>query len=240
MRNIRCIAIDDEPLASEVIVDYCEKIDYLELVGTFTDVFEALNTIKKGNIDLIFLDIQMPDLSGFAFLRSIKNPPHVIFTTAYKDYALDSYDFNAVDYLLKPFSFERFYLAIEKVSDRVLPESAIEIDHQAAQECDYIFINYDNRSIKLLLEDIIFIKSSGDYIMLYTKDKRYLVREKIKDTVDKLSKSNFIRVHKSYVVSPTKIDEIYGNTIKAGTHEIPIGKIYKSNLLKEIDKIKLG
>ncbi len=240
MRNIRCIAIDDEPLASEVIVDYCEKIDYLELAGTYTDVFEALNKVKKEDIDLIFLDIQMPDLSGFAFLRSIKNPPHVIFTTAYKDYALDSYDFNAVDYLLKPFSFERFYLAIEKVSDRVLPESAIEIDHQAAQECDFIFINYDNRSIKLLLEDIIFIKSSGDYIMLYTKDKRYLVREKIKDTVDKLSKSNFIRVHKSYVVSPTKIDEIYGNIIKAGTHEIPIGKIYKSNLLKEIDKIKLG
>ncbi len=240
MRNIRCIAVDDEPLASEVIVDYCEKIDYLELAGTYTDVFEALNKVKKEDIDLIFLDIQMPDLSGFAFIRSIKNPPMIIFTTAYKDYALDSYDFNAVDYLLKPFSFERFYLAIEKVCERIENTPIENIENQNTQDYNYIFINYDNRTIKILLDDIIYIQSSGDYINLYTKDKRYLIREKIKDTVDKLSNSNFIRVHKSYVVSPNKIDEIYGNTIKAGKHEIPIGKIYKANLLKEIDKIKLG
>lgn len=239
MKTLKCIAVDDEPLALEIISDYCEKIDYLELTGKFTNPFEALNLIKKESIDIIFIDIQMPDLSGFGFVKSMKNSPYVIFTTAYKEYALESYELNAVDYLLKPFSFERFFQAIDKVNERNQEVFDIE-NNLAANYSDFIFINYNNKILKLMLDDISYLKSDGDYIMIHTDKKEYLIREKMKNISEKLSPKQFIRVHKSYIVSIKRITELYGNIVKCGDNEIPVGQIYRNILYREIDKIKLG
>jgi DNA-binding LytR/AlgR family response regulator len=239
MRTLHCIAVDDEPLALEVISDYCEKIDYLELIGKFTNPFEALNLIRKEPIDIIFLDIQMPELSGFGFVKSLKNSPYIIFTTAYKRYALESYDLNAVDYLLKPFSFERFFQSVDKVNERNEEKEIIE-NRQNAFQTDYIFVNYNNKIIKLLLDEIVYLKSDGDYIVVHTLKKEYLIREKMKNISDKLNSKLFIRVHKSFIVSLKQITELYGNIIKCGDIEIPVGHIYRNILYREIEKTKIG
>ena len=187
-----------------------KKIDYLELIGKYTNPFEALNLVKKEQIDLIFLDIQMPDLNGFSFVKSMKKAPFIVFTTAYKKYALESYDLNALDYLLKPFSFERFFQAIEKVNERISDNLENITITELETSTDFVFINYNSRIIKIQVDDIIFINSDGDYVYINTINHKYIIREKLKNISDKLNPNLFIRIHKSYIVSLNKIDELYG------------------------------
>ncbi len=238
--NLKCIAIDDEPLALDIIEGYVEKVEFLELLTKTTSAIDALKIIRSEPIDLIFLDIQMPDLSGFEFLESLDRSPLIIFTTAYDDYAVDSYNYNAIDYLLKPFSFARFLKAVKKAHKLFNTNKTGNITIEKKDKVKYIFVNVDGNIIKLFLNDILFIKSLTDYIEIKTAEKRYIVRESLKDVEKTLATNNFIRVHKSYIVSLSKIDLIEGNTIKIHNEEIPIGRSYRNNLLNVINTNKIG
>lgn len=237
--TLKCIAIDDEPLALDIIEDYVSKVDFLELEAKTTSAIDALKIIKSKTIDLIFLDIQMPELSGFEFLESIAHTPLIIFTTAYDDYAVDSYNYNAIDYLLKPFSFARFLKAVDKAHKLFSSKPEKEI-REKKDKVKYIFVNVNGNIIKLFLNDILFIKSLTDYIEIKTFENKYVVRESLKDVEKILARNNFIRVHKSYIVSLGKIDLIEGNIIKIRNEEIPIGRSYRSTLLKVINTNKIG
>lgn len=237
---LKCLAIDDEPLALDIIEDYINKVEFLELEAKCTSALEALQLIKLKHIDLIFLDIQMPDLSGFEMLKSLNKSPLVIFTTAYDDYAVESYNYNAIDYLIKPFSFSRFLKAIDKAHEYLATQKPNAIIPQENKGLDYIFINSDGNIVKVFLDDIIFLKGLSDYIELHLKEKKYIIRDNLKDVEKMLSPSNFIRVHKSYIVSISKIDLIESNIIKIGSEEIPIGRSYKNVLLNIINPKKIG
>ncbi|MFC2129931.1 LytR/AlgR family response regulator transcription factor [Bacteroidota bacterium] len=237
---IKCLTVDDEPLALDIIEDYINKVEFLELEEKCTSALQALQTLKNKHIDLIFLDIQMPDLSGFEMLESLNKSPLIIFTTAYDDYAVDSYNYNAIDYLIKPFSFSRFLKAVDKAHEYLASKKSNIIMPNENKELDYIFINADGNIVKVFLDDILFLKGLSDYIELRAKDKKYIIRDNLKDVEKMLSTSNFARVHKSYIVSIPKIDLIEGNTIKIGNENIPIGRSYRNVLLNIINKKKIG
>ena len=237
---LQCLAVDDEPLALDIIEDYINKVEYLELESKCTSALEAIQIIKTKPIDLIFLDIQMPDLSGFEMLQSLNKSPLVIFTTAYDDYAVESYNYNAVDYLIKPFSFSRFLKAIDKAHESIATKKPVIAVSKEEKGRDFIFINADGNIVKVFIDDILFLKGLSDYIELRTQDKKYTIRENLKDVERTLSTKNFTRVHKSFIVSISKIDSIEGNTIKILDEEIPIGRSYNNILLNIINEKKIG
>lgn len=235
------MAIDDEPLALNIIEDYIGNVDFLELIGKYTLPLEAFNLLRSRKVDILFLDIQMPELSGFELLESLSNPPKVIFTTAYENYALDSYNFKAVDYLLKPFSFARFLKAIDKAVESTVTsvEFAATTQEKLAGN-DFIFINHDGAVTRLLLTDIEYFKGMGDYVQIRTLKKNYLIKENLKKIEEALVNKNFVRIHKSYIVPLGKIESIESNTIKISDTIIPIGGTYKTILMSLINSIKFG
>jgi len=237
---LKCLAVDDEPLALDIIEDYVSKIEFLELTAKCTSALNAIQILKNQDIDLMFLDIQMPDLSGFELLETLGKKPLVIFTSAYDDYAAQSYNYNAIDYLIKPFSFSRFLKAIDKAHEYITYKSFNSKKDKSEQPLDYIFINSEGNIVKVFLDDIFYMKGMNDYIELITKQKRYIIRDNLKDVEKALSSSNFMRVHKSYIVSIPKIDSIESGNIIIGNDVIPIGRSYKNILLNIINQLKLG
>ncbi len=237
---LKCLAVDDEPLALDIIEDYVSKIEFLELSAKCTSALDAIQIVKNQEIDLMFLDIQMPDLSGFEFLETLRTKPLVIFTSAYDDYAAQSYNYNAIDYLIKPFSFSRFLKAIDKAHDYISYKSFNAKKDKSEQALDYIFINSEGNIVKVFLDDIYYMKGMSDFIELFTKQKKYVIRDNLKDVEKALSSSNFMRVHKSYIVSIPKIDSIESGNIIIGNDIIPIGRSYKNILLNIINQLKLG
>lgn len=223
--SINCLAIDDEPLALDVIEEYVNKVPFLNLIGKFTDPVEATAELHKGSIDLIFLDIQMPDLTGLEFLNTLERKPAVIFTTAYDEYALESYDFNTIDYLLKPISFDRFMKAVNKAQE-LLSSGA------DAAENKFIFIKSDYKIHKIATDDIAYIEGYKDYVRIYTPEKRFVTRESMKNMEALLSKDRFLRIHRSYIISIDKFSAIEGNMIILGEEKLPIGKSYKEQVMK--------
>lgn len=235
--KIFTIAIDDEPQALDIIEEYCKEIEFIELRGKFTSPVEALNYILKNNIELIFLDIQMPRLTGFDILKSLKNPPNVIITSAYDNFALQSYEYNVVDYLLKPFSFPRFMNAIEKVVSRHNMPQFLNIQHsEVVHENQYMFIYSEGKFVKIFPDDILYIEAMKDYIKIVTKDSHYIVRDTIKNLEDILNKDKFIRVHRSFIIAFDKISSVEGNQIHIGKSTIPIGKLYKNLFINKINE----
>lgn len=237
---IKCIAVDDEPLALDIIEDYIKKIEFLELEAKCTSALEALQILKNTTIDLIFLDIQMPDLSGFEMLESLNKNPLVIFTTAYDDYAVESYNYNAIDYLIKPFSFSRFLKAVDKAHEQMASQKVSVANGKTSKKQDFIFVNADGKNVKIFLDDILFLKGLSDYIELHTVLKKFILRDNLKDVEKMLLPSDFTRVHKSFIVSISKIDFVEGNIIKIKDEEIPIGRSYRNILLNIINKKKIG
>jgi DNA-binding LytR/AlgR family response regulator len=237
---IKCLAVDDEPLALDIIEDYINKVDFLELEAKSTSAVEAIQLLKSKKIDLIFLDIQMPDLSGFEMLESLSKTPLIIFTTAYDDYAVESYNYHAIDYLIKPFSFPRFLKAVDKAHEYLDSHNTKIVISKEEKGNDYIFINADGGIVKIFLNDILYLKGLSDYIEVKTKERKYIIRDNLKDVEKILSENNFARVHKSYIVSLGKIDSIGGNTIKIGEEKIPIGRSYRNTLLSIINQKKIG
>jgi DNA-binding LytR/AlgR family response regulator len=221
---IRCLIVDDEPLAQEVMVNYIKRLPELECIGVCKNALEAFTVLHQEQIDLMFLDIKMPGISGLDFLRSLKKPPAVIFTTAFADHAVEGFELDAVDYLLKPITFERFGKSINKF----LKVQTIE----QQQSKNYSYFKVSGKLIKILHADILYAHSVKDYIQLCTTQKNYLTHMTMKYLCELLPADTFIRVHRSYLINKAHISAISRATIKIGDEEIPIGDNYKINLEK--------
>lgn len=223
---INAIAIDDEPKAINVIVSHISKKDGVTLLHGFCDPMKALAFLKENPVDLIFLDINMPHLSGLELLQKLQVKPMLIFTTAYAEYALESYDHNAIDYLLKPFEFERFKMAVDKAKTQ--------LDAQKLQNT-FFFIKDGFATVRLWFNEILFIKGSGNYLEIVTKEKTHSPRMTFNGIVDILPSNLFIRVHQSYLVNLEKVDRIEDNHIYLGKHQIPISLKFKEQFYKRLN-----
>jgi two-component system LytT family response regulator len=245
MTKLRCIAVDDEPLALDIIEDYVSKVPFLELVKRTENAIEALQIVQAGGIDLVFLDIQMPELTGIQFLKIANSKAHYILTTAYSQYALESYDLNVSDYLLKPIAFDRFYKAVEKVHNQVktsepapAPQPIITSAPFSAGTHpvqDFIFVKTEHKIQKIELDDILYIEGLKDYISIYTKAERVITLQNMKKMEETLPSGKFIRVHKSYIISLDKVESIERSRITICGKVIPIGDTYRDEFFRHID-----
>ncbi|MCZ4242605.1 LytR/AlgR family response regulator transcription factor [Pedobacter punctiformis] len=222
------IAVDDEPIALDIIKSHASKVPFIELNATFNDAFEAINYLQQNKVDLIFLDIKMPDISGIDFLKSLNNPPMVIFTTAYTEHAVQSFELDAIDYLLKPFALSRFLKACNKAQE------LFNLRHQKQEiKPEHIFIKDGYEQIKVQLGEILFIEASGNYTQIQLIDKLLSSRITINDLADLLPKEDFIRCHRAFIVSRSKISKFDRSQIWVGDKNIPIGSTY-TNVLKAL------
>lgn len=234
MNKIKCIIIDDEPIAVNYLTEYVQQMPQLELVDTFNRASHAFDLIGQGNIDLIFLDIQMPELTGLDFIKVLPKKPAIILTTAYSEYAVEGYELNVTDYLLKPISFERFVQAVHKVSTF---EKYANSDNAAPVETkDFFFLKAGYKSVKIKFSEITHVEGMKEYVVFYTTDgKKYMKNERMKNIEEILLPYNFIRVHKSYLVAVEHISSFYGNTIEIGETEIPVGRAYKGKVKQLVE-----
>jgi DNA-binding LytR/AlgR family response regulator len=231
---MNCVAIDDEPVALDILKDYMAKVPFLECVGVFRDPLKALDYLRKNRVDLIFLDINMPDLSGIQFLKTLKEQPLVVFTTAYSEYAIESYDYDAVDYLLKPIEFERFVKAANKANEMLWVKSKdIPI---ASGERDHIFIKSGTNFHKVKTQDIHYIKGTGNYVTFVLDQKEILSLMTMTKALESLPRDLFFRVHKSYIVNSLHVDLIENEEVRIRDNRIPIGESYRQNFFESIKK----
>jgi DNA-binding LytR/AlgR family response regulator len=228
---IRCIIVEDEELAQEVVRRHMERIPSLELVGTYRTAVEAQEALRTNEVDLMFLDIRLPGMSGMHLLSTLPDPPLVILTTAYTEYALESYDFNVIDYLLKPISFERFYKAIQKVdTGRLVTQPP-----PGPQE-EHMFVKSGGKFFKVNFGEILYIQGMRDYLKIWAQDYTLVTLQTMGDMEKLLPAGRFIRVHRSYIVAISRIRSIYGNSVTLERGEIPIGIIYKDAVMGLIGK----
>jgi len=235
--NLKCLIIEDELPAQRVLKNYISDVPYLELAGTFKSAVDALETIQRGDIDLLFLDINLPKISGLNFLRSLKNPPKVIVTTAYPDYAHEGFELDVVDYLLKPFSFERFIQALSKLKSERKGESKAHEPRSRDYQHQYAFVKVDKTLHRVDFDDIFYIESDKDYVKINRTGENLMLLQTLKFWREMLPGENFVQVHKSYIVNIAKIDKIAGNQIKIGDATIPIGRHYKQDFMEKIEPI---
>jgi len=238
---IRCLVVDDEHLALHILEDYIAKVPFLEHVKSFTNPIEALTLVQQGNIDLVFLDVQMPELTGMQFLKIANGRAKVILTTAYPQYALEGYELDVVDYLLKPIAFDRFFKAVQKAQGIIRP-TVTEVKFEPVQQLpqsdfsnDFIFVKTEHKIQKVYLKDILFIEGLKDYISIFTPEERIITLQNMKKMEDALPEKHFIRVHKSYIISLNKIDSIERSRIWIGDKIIPVGDTYREEFFKIID-----
>lgn len=232
----RCIIVDDEPLAIEAIQMHVEKFDSLKLVETCTDAFQAFDLLNKTRVDLMFLDIQMPEITGLDFLKSLKNPPKVILTTAYREYAIDAFDLNVIDYLLKPISFDRFMQAINKFyeqnnSELLVPGS---IQEKHGIDPDHIFVRSDKKNVKIRIDEILYIESIKDYVKIICKTRTIISRILISELQSKLPAALFLRIHRSYIICTQNIEAYSHTHIEVQGKELPIGRNYKHEVISTL------
>ena len=231
---LKCIIIEDEVLAQDVIKSHLARIGTLELAGVYRNAPEAEAALKTGDIDIMFLDIRLPGMSGLQFLRGLKDPPLVVLTTAYSEYALESYEFNVIDYLLKPISFERFSRAVNKILDGRLFTAAAKDAYLYSD--DHIFVRSNSKFFRVNFSEIIYIQGMRDYLKIYTPDYALVTHQTMNELEKTLPGRHFIRVHKSYIISLKHIRSIYGNTIELGKATIPIGVNYKESVMNMIGR----
>ena len=229
----KCIIIDDDSLAITVIESYLEKINEIELIAKFNNAIDAYDILHKEKIDLIFLDIEMPRLTGVDFIKTLNKPPSIIITSANKDYAIDGFDLSVLDYLMKPITFERFLKAVNKF---FLVTRSVEGIHKLTEkkEKDYIFVKENKKMVKILFNDILYIESIKDYVKIVTINKSVVTKEQISTFENKLNKKKFIRIHRSYIVSINKIEAFSTTTIEIGEKELPIGRSYKKSVMERL------
>jgi len=236
--KIRCLVIDDERLARDYLKNYISKVPELELVGDFNSPLKATELIKSGNIDLLFIDIQMPDITGVDFVKSLSKKPEVIFTTAYQEYALEGFNLSAVDYLLKPFSFERFYQAVIKVIDKLESKHIVDdndpspLHPQTSYTDNYLTIRADRKFYKINFDDLVYIEGQKAYVTFHTSIKKITALASLKELEEALPKNQFIRIHKSYIVAIREINSLEGNMIEINDTQLPVGKSYKEAVMK--------
>ncbi|MEO5892948.1 MAG: LytTR family DNA-binding domain-containing protein [Ferruginibacter sp.] len=230
----KCIIVEDEALAQHVIQSHLQQFGEFELVATCNNALEATEVLHTHEVDLIFLDIQLPGMTGLNFLRTLSAPPLVVLTTAYPEYALESYEFNVIDYLLKPISFERFSKAVNKIADgRLFTQVVKEKDNQAP---DHIFIKSSSKFFKVRFSEIIYIEGMKDYLKIHTTESKLVTHQTMGDMEKILPANQFIRVHKSYIIAVAHIRSVYGNIIEIQKLTIPIGSIYKERVMNIIGR----
>ena len=230
--QIRCVIIDDEPLAVRLVSSYCTQVPELEVVATCSSAIDAFSVLRQQRIDLLFLDIKMPRLLGTDFLRSLSDPPKVILITAYREYALDGYELDIVDYLLKPVSFIRFMKAVEKAGKLLSQEwSCRGVAEVEGPKEPFLYFRINKEMVKVLLSEILFLESRKEYVQLYLEgEKTLLVKQSISSLEKLLSPHRFIRVHRSYMVTKGKISAYNATRLRIGAHDIPVGRFYKHNI----------
>ncbi|WP_258102120.1 LytR/AlgR family response regulator transcription factor [Marinoscillum pacificum] len=227
---IKYLIVDDEPIAHDIIEGYCEMLPNLKKVDDCYDALEALQVLQSKSVDLVFLDLNMPKLRGFDMLRTLKNPPKVIVTTAYQEYALEGFELDVVDYLLKPFDFGRFLKAINKVTNFTSkPNTSTEAGSRR------IFVKSDKKHLQINVDEVLLLEAAGNYTTLVLETEKIMVREKISELMQTLDSDTFIQVHKSYVISVPHISSIEGNRIMIADHVVPVGQTFR-NVLTELIK----
>jgi DNA-binding LytR/AlgR family response regulator len=232
--KINCAIIDDEPLARKGIKEYLEELDFLQLIGDFDSPLKASALLQTGDVQLIFLDIQMPKITGLDFFRTLKHPPPVIFTTAFPQYALEGFDLNALDYLVKPISFERFLKAANKAKEYYELRLKNGVAEGKEGSADHVFIKVDGRLVKILFENILFVEALQNYIAVHTRDKKYISYLTLHSLCDFLPPAFFIKTHKSFIVAANKVESIEGNSLQIGSHQIPISRSLKEEVMERL------
>jgi DNA-binding LytR/AlgR family response regulator len=232
--KLRCVIVDDEPLSIEVMEGFLKKIPNIEVVSTFNDAISVFDFIKENEVDFLFLDIEMPNLTGIDFLKSLQNPPLVIITSANKNYAIEGYELNVVDYLLKPLTFERVIKAINKLSEIFI---STHNKHPNADSPDYIFLKENKRMVKVNYDEILFVESIKDYVKVVTREKTVVTKQNLSNLEQVLNQNDFLRVHKSFIISLKNVDAFSSTIIEIGLFEIPIGRMYKDETLKRLGEV---
>jgi len=234
MQTYNCIIIEDEPLAAEVLQDYVSQVPFLNLVSCCSDAFYAMETLQSFDIDLMFLDIHLPKMKGLDLIKVLKKPPKVIITSAYQEYALQGYEFDVVDYLLKPIEFSRFLKAVNRIvqtKQTVLPA------RPAVQPAErvHLFFNVGKKKVKVFLDEILYIESMKEYIRVNTKNKSVLTKFKLTQVDEMLSENNFLRIHRSFIVAKDKIEAFSATEVELGGKRLPIGRSYKELVLRALE-----
>ncbi len=237
MQKFNCLIVEDEPLAAEILEDYIHQVPFLQLTAKCNDAIYALELLQKEKIDLIFLDIHLPKLKGLDFIKTLSEPPRIIITSAYPEYALQGYELNVIDYLLKPIEFNRFIMAVNKL------KHLNEIDQannttSIASERAYLFFNVSKKKVKMFLDEILYIESLKEYIKVISKDKSILTKFQLGEIEDILNKNNFLRIHRSFIVAKDKIDAFSATDVEINGQQIPIGRSYKEIAIASLENKK--
>ncbi|QXP72165.1 response regulator transcription factor [Polaribacter sp. R2A056_3_33] len=239
MNTINCVIVDDEPVARNILETFVAKIPNLNLVKSCKNAMEAFEIANSNNIDLFFLDINMPDISGLSLAKSINKKSKIIFTTAYREYAVDGFDLQAVDYLLKPIAFDRFLQAVNKFFEtQTVIVSQVDVEEPSVKS-DYIFVRSERKMVKINFDDILYVESLSDYIKIHTKDTVLVTRETISNLEMKLPSQQFLRIHRSYIINLNKTDSYTNEFIEIEKNAIPISRTYKENVLKKLTENSL-
>ncbi len=233
MNKIQCLLVDDEPPAIELLTKYASMIDQLEVVGTSHSAVKAFDMLKDKKIDLMFVDIRMPVLNGIDFIKTLKNPPAIILTTAYREYALDGYDLDIIDYLLKPIAFNRFLKAIDRYRNRVITP-IIKTPPPPTNQADHLFVNVNRTHHKIILNDILYIESLKDYVRIHTKKDRLVVKGNIGSFMKQIPESHFIRIHRSFAIALAYIESYNQQEVEIVGQKLPIGSSYREALMKRL------
>ena len=239
MKNYSCIIIDDEELSRALLENFIGKVPHLKLTGKFSNPLEALPNFREGSVDIIFLDIQMPEMTGIEFLKTLSKAPAVIFTTAYANYALEGYELSVIDYLLKPFSFTRFLQAVNKATEQIdlrkqvsqAPTSSI---NNTPELQEFLLINADYKLHKVYLKDILYIQSMKEYVMYFTEQGKVMALGPLKSLEIELPSENFIRIHNSYIVAKNRVKSLVGNQLEVGGVTLPIGGSYRPEVMEQL------
>jgi len=236
---MRCVVIDDEPFALDLIKDYIQRTPFLELSQFFSNPFKALDYLNREKVDVIFLDINMPELSGIQIIKALQSPPMVVFTTAYPEFAAESYEYNAVDYLVKPIKYERFLKAVSKASGLI--RSAVQNRQNDTptvprESKEPLFIKSGNQLVKVWPSEILFVEAAGNYMRFHTRERKVMSLLTMKDVLGMLSKDEFIRIHKSYIISLKHLEAIERHDVVVGGEQIPVGITYREQFLSRVNR----
>lgn len=233
MQNFKCLIIEDEPLAAEVIIEYIQQLSHLELTAVCTNAIDGLQVLNTETIDILFLDINLPRLSGIDFLRSLVKKPAVIFITAHREYALEGYELDIVDYLLKPVAFSRFLMAVNKITER---SQQVNVNDSINQLKDHLFVNVSRKRQKILYSDIVYLESKREYVSIVTQQGSYLTKIQLSELEKQLDNTAFIRIHRSFIVSKRKIKAYNSTEVDLDAIQIPIGRNYKEQVLSQLNQ----
>ncbi|SFF01417.1 two component transcriptional regulator, LytTR family [Chitinophaga sp. CF118] len=234
MNKINCLIVDDEPIARDIIKNYCGHLEHLNVIASCGNALEAKAVLQAQAVDVMFLDINMPVMDGISFVKTMRNPPQIIFTTAYKEYAVDAFDLAACDYLLKPFSFDRFIIAVDKALEKLNGNQPKVVSESSKPAEDFIFIKTDGKIYKIYHDDLLYAEAQGNYTKIVTTTSILLPKMPFSNFEELLPGSLFLRSHRSFIINKSKIGHIEGNRVFINNTEIPIGTNYKEILLKEL------